>query len=279
MCLPKWLALLLLLAAVAQAESGDYLFGGGLETDSDNGLRTAVLASIGVADDTWLSGSASTSSIDLPFGRSGDVRYADIDLDHHFDTLGFSIGAAYWGDPDLLDSVDLRGSLYFKNDRMTLAGEYESRDFDFIIPATDFFAGREFAFDADAIGVRARFKLGDAFSIGLSGMQYDYSVNFVPDENRDALRLVTVSRLGLINNLVASRARVGFGLDAGLNRWELDFSTWKGALDRSRTRSITLRLLTPLRASTDIEFGLGYDDSDLYGGATFFSVYLSFYGS
>jgi len=276
---PRYLVLLLLAAGAAHAERGDYLLGGGLESDSASGLRAAILASIGIADDTWLGGSASTSKVDLPFGRRSDVVYADIDIDHHFDVLGFSIGAAYWGDPDLLHSADLRGSLYFKNDRVTLAGEYESRNFDFTIPATDLFAGREFAFDADGIGVRARFKLGAALSLGLSGMQYDYSVNFVPDENRDALRLVTVSRLGLLSNLVESRARIDFGLDAGQKRWELDFSTWKAALDRSRTRSITLRLLTPLSARTDIEFGLGHDDSELYGNVTFFSVYLYGYGS
>jgi hypothetical protein len=42
---------------------------------------------------------------------------------------------------------------------------------------------------------------------------------------------------------------------------------------------VTLRLLTPLSEKTDIEFGLGYDDSDLYGDVTFFSVYLYFYGA
>jgi hypothetical protein len=110
-------------------------------------------------------------------------------------------------------------------------------------------------------------------------MQYDYSVDFVPDENRDALRLVTVSRLGLINNLIDSRASVGFGLDVGPRRWELDLSTWEGALDQSRTRSVTLRLLTPISHQSDIEFGLGYDDSDLYGDVTFLSVYLYFYGT
>jgi hypothetical protein len=271
--------ILLLLAGVAQAQGNGFLLGGGLETDSDSGLRGAVLGSVGLAEKTWLSGSASTTSVDLPLRRSSDIVSADIELDHHFDPVGFAIGAAYWGDPDILDSVDLRASLYFKNERVTLAGEYETRDFDFIIPPTDFFSGREFVFDANGIGARARFKIGKAFSIGMSGMRYDYSVDFVPDENRDALRLVTVSRLGLINNLIDSRARIDFALDMGPQRWELDFSTWKGALDRSRTRSMTLRYLTPLGNRTDIEFGLGYDDSDLYGSITLFSVYLYFYGS
>jgi hypothetical protein len=34
----------------------------------------------------------------------------------------------------------------------------------------------------------------------------------------------------------------------------------------------------PLSDRSDIEFGLGYDASDLYGNVTFFSLFLYFYG-
>jgi hypothetical protein len=270
-----WLAL----ANVAQADSQGYMLGGGVESASNDGWRAAVLASVGLAEDTWVSAAASTSRVEVPLRGDSDIVYADIELDHYFEPLGFTIGAGYWGDPDLLDSNDLRASLYFRNDRLTLAGEFETRDFDFTIPPTDFFAGREFSFDADGIGARVRFKTVKSFSIGVSAMRYDYSVDFVPNENRDAIRLINVTRLGLINNLIDSRASIDLGLDVGPRRWELDFGTWDGALDQSRTRSVTLRLLTPLSEKTDIEFGLGYDDSDLYGDVTFFSVYLYFYGA
>jgi hypothetical protein len=270
---------LLLLAGTANADVEGYLLGGGVESDTDSGLRLAALGSVGLSKDTWLSAAVSKSTVELATGSDSNTAYADIEIDHHFDPIGFTLGAAYWGDPDVLDSVDLRASLYFRTDKITLAGEYETRDFDFIIPPSDFFAGREFAFDADGIGARARFKFNDVVSMSLSDMKYDYSVDFRPDENRDAIRLVTVSRLGLINNLIDSRAGIDFGFDVGLKRWELDFSKWKGALDGARTNSYTIRYLTPIGAKTDIEFGLGYDDSDLYGDVTFFSVYLYFYGS
>jgi hypothetical protein len=270
-----WLAL----ANVAQADSQGYMLGGGVESASNDGWRAAVLASVGLAEDTWVSAAASTSRVEVPLRGDSDIVYADIELDHYFEPLGFTIGAGYWGDPDLLDSNDLRASLYFRNDRLTLAGEFETRDFDFTIPPTDFFAGREFSFDADGIGARVRFKTVKSFSIGVSAMRYDYSVDFVPNENRDAIRLINVTRLGLINNLIDSRASIDLGLDVGPRRWELDFSTWDGALDQSRTRSVTLRLLTPLSEKTDIEFGLGNDDSDLYGDVTYFSVSWYFYGA
>lgn len=274
---PKYLWLLLA-AGSAQAEIDGYLLGAGIDADSDDGFRGSLIAGIYFSEDTFLSGGLSSSSVGLASGNNSDTLYADIELDHYLDPIGITIGAAYWGDPDLLDSVDLRSSVYYKNDKFMLAGEYEYRDFDFIIPPTQFFPGREFAFDADGFGARARYKFTDTFSMSVSGMKYDYSVDFRPNENRDAISLITVSRLGLINSLIDSRASLDFALNAGLHRWELVFSTWKGALDRSRTISLTINYLRPLSDGTDIEFGLGYDDSDVYGDVTFLSVYLYFYG-
>lgn len=275
---PKYL-LFLLVAGSAQAEIDGYLLGAGLAMDSGDGFRGSALAGVSINNDTFLSTGLSASSVDLASGRSSDLIYADIELDHFFDPLGFTIGAAYWGDPDLLASQDLRASAYYRNDRLMFAAEYEYRDFDFIIPPTRFFPGREFAFDADGFGARLRYSITTSLDVSLSAMQYDYSVDFRPDENRDAVRLLTVSRLGLINNLIDSRASLGFSLQTGQQRWGFDYSSWKGALDRSRTDSFTVNYLRPLKGTTDIEFALGYDDSDLYGGVTFFSLYLYFYGS
>ena len=49
-------------------------------------------------------------------------------------------------------------------------------------------------------------------------------------------------------------------------------------MDGGETNSATLRFLNPLGKSADVEFALGFDDSDLYGSVTFFSVFLYFYG-
>ena len=188
----KFLALLFI-AGLAQAEGGDYLLGGGVETDTANGVRGVLIAGLGLGEKTWLSTSASLGSVELGNGDESNTAYADIELDHHFDPVGIRIGAAYWGDPDNFDSVDLRGALYWQNDKVTIAGEYEYRDFDIVVPASDMFPGREFSFDADGLGLRVRFRVSENVSLGLAGMKYDYNVNFRPDENRDAARLLSVS--------------------------------------------------------------------------------------
>jgi hypothetical protein len=274
----KFLALLFV-AGLAQAASGDYLLGGGVETDTADGVRGVMIAGLGLGEETWLSTSASLGSVELGNGDESNTAYADIELDHHFGPVGIRIGAAYWGDPDNLDSVDLRGALYWQNASATIAGEYEYRDFNIVVPAFDTFPGREFSFDADGLGLRINFRLGENVSLGLSGMKYDYSVDFQPDENRDAARLLSVSRLSPINDLIDNRASINIGLNQGLKRWGLNYSTWKSAIDQSRTRSVTINYLMPLSDRSDIEFGLGYDASDLYGNVTFFSIFLYFYGS
>lgn len=275
----RWLSYLLPLfaAAAVQADSG-YMLGGGLEVDDDNGLRASAFAGLDVGNDTWLSTGIASSSIELPFDRSGDIVYADFDIDHLFDPIGVRFGVGYWGDPDLLNSTDVRAALYYRSNRFYVAGEYERRDFDFTIPPTDSFAGRELTFDAQGVGARLRYRFTDAFSVAVSGMQYDYSVDFRPDVSRDAARLVTISRLGLINSLIDSNASIDFMLDVGERRWQLEFSTWDGALDRTTTDSITLSYLHPAASRVDLEFSVGYDSSDLYGDVTFLSLFLYFYG-
>lgn len=270
--------MLLLLASNAFADGDGFLLGGGVESDTEDGVRASLLAGVGLAENTWLSGAVSKSSVELPTGRDIDNLYADLELDHLFDPVGVRVGVSYWGDSDILDSNDWRASIYWRSEKVTLSAEYEFRDFDFIVPALDLATSREFMFDADGIGARARIQLSDNVSMSLVGKSYDYSVDFLPDENRDVISLISVSRLSLINSLIESRAGFELAIDSGLRRWEFDISTWKGEIDNSRTNSFTVRYLMPMSGKSDIELGLGYDDSDLYGDVAFFSIFLYLYG-
>jgi hypothetical protein len=268
---------LLLVAGNAVAAEG-FIIGGGVERDSSDGLAGAVVADVGLTEKTWLSGTAAYNSVDVVFGRSLDTWYGDLGLDHWFDPVGVRVGVAYWGDSDVLDSNDLTGSLYVRTDKLMLSGDYEYRDFTFEIPATDFFQARTVSFDANGFGATARFDLTDNVDLSLSGMDYDYSINLRLSDNRRILELLSFSRLSLINSLVDYRAYATLGIDAGEQRWQFEIGTWKGEIDRGQTRSATIRFLTPMGDSSDIEFGLGFDDSDLYGDVTFLSVWAYFYG-
>lgn len=267
----------LLLAGNASAAEG-WIAGVGAEGDTSDGLAGVVFADVAVSEKTWLTASIGGNTVELPRRRSIDTRFGSLGIDHWFDPVGVKLEVAYWGDSDILDSRDWGGSLYWRSDRVTLAGDYEYRDFRFTIPATNQFPGRTVDFDAHGIGLTTRFELTDSVSLGFAGMTYDYSVDLRLDDNRGILDLLSFSRLSLINSLVDHSAFVTLGLDVGERNWQLEAGTWRGAVDDGTTRSATLRFLTPLGRSSDLELGIGLDDSDLYGSVTFFSVFLYFYG-
>ena len=269
--------LLFLLASNALAADG-YIVGFGIEGDAADGLSASVLTDIAVAKNTWLSAAAAKNTVELPRNDSLDSWYGDLGVDHWFDPVGIRLGVSYWGDSDTLDSKDWRSSVYWRGDKAMIAADYEFRDFRFDLPATDFFPGRTARFDANGIGLTARFNVTPSTSFSVYGMDYDYSANLRLDQNRGLLELLAFSRLSLINSLVDRRAGVRAGVESGKQYWSVDLASTKGEVDGGTTRSATLRLLTPLGNGSDVEFSLGIDDSDLYGDVTFLSVFLYFYG-
>ena len=276
MCWRSGIVLLMLAGNALAVDS--YIVGAGLEGDSADGLSATLVGDLAVTENTWLTAAIAKSKVDLPRMLVRETWYGDFGIDHWFDPVGVRLGVAYWGDSDILDSRDSRASLYWRGDKAMLAAEYEYRDFRFLLPATDFFPGRTIRFDANGIGLSTRFDLGEKVSLGLYGMDYDYSVNLRLDNNRGIRDLFSFSRLSLINSLVDYRAGMTLGLAAVQQHWELGLSSQQVAFDGSTTRSATLRLLTPMGDRGDIEFSLGVDSSDLYDTVTFLSVFLYFYG-
>jgi len=273
----KTIPLLLLASNVLAAEG--YILGFGIEGDTAEGLAASVLGDVALTGNTWLTGAVARSTADLPRRQSVESWFADLGLDHWFDPVGVRAGVAYWGDSDVLDSNDFSGSIYWRGERVTVGADYQYRDFDFEIPPFNTFPGRTIQFDANGIGLSARFALSENASLSFYGMDYDYSLDLrIEDTNRPILDLLSFSRFSLINSLVDYDVGAALGLDAGLQRWTFEFSTWKGEVDGSVTNSATIRLMTPMGDKSDVEFGLGVDDSELYGTVTFLSVYLYFYG-
>lgn len=267
-----------MIAGSALADAGDYVVGVGVEADSADALAAALFGEIAVADATWAFASIARNTAELPRRPDLETWYADIGVDHWFQPLGLRAAVAYWGDSDTFDSIDWRASLYWRSDRVTLSGEYEYRDFELNIPDFGAIPARRATFDADGFGASARFAISDDFSVSVRGIDYEYSVDISVANNPGIVDLISFSRLSLINSLVDYRAGVTFGLDDDVRHWEFNVATWRGEVDGSRTDSFTLRFLTPMGRSSDIELGLGIDESELYGQVTFFSVFLYFYG-
>ena len=258
--------------------AGEWVVGLGAQGDSADGVVGAAFGDLAVAEDTWLSASVARTAVDLGIRDSLNTWYADVGLDHNFGPMGIRVGAAYWGDNELLDSIDARFSGYFRGDDSYLGFNYEYRDFELDLPPFGVIPGREAGFSANGYGLTGRIGLSDNVGLHFGGMSYDYSVDLRLDTSRDIVDYISVSRLSLINSLVDYRANIGLGFNIGLQHIELDVAQWKGAVAGSKTNSYSLRFLAPFGDRSDIEFGLGYDDSESYGEVTIFSVYLYFYG-
>jgi hypothetical protein len=268
----------MLLANPAWAIDG-YVLGGGIESDNGDGTGLAGFADIGLSEKTRFSFLFGKNSIELPNGINLNTAYGDVGVDHYFEPVGVKMELAYWGDNDIFDSIDGRGSLYWRNDSLMLSADLEYRDFEFDIFRNDLALGQDIRFHAKGYGLSSRFRLSENVSLNLRGINYDYNVNLRLDANRRIVELLSVSRLSLINSLVSYRVSAGVGVNIGDNVVSLSYANWKGEVDGSKTNSSTVRFLTPLGKSRDIEFGVGVDDSDAYGSTTFFSVYLYFYGN
>ncbi len=269
--------ILLLLAGPAWAVEG-YIVGGGLESDSADGIAVSFIGQLKIADETWLSATLAKSTAELPRDLSLDTVFGDVGIDYWFKPIGVSASIAYWGDHNVLDSVNYRASLYWRSAKVTISGDVEYRDFELDFPATDRLPVRTTSFGAAGFGLTTRFKLSDKVSLSIYGINYDYDVNFRIEENDRILQLLSVSRLSLLNSLVDYRASASLSVDVGKRQWQLEFATWQGEADQEITKSATIRFITPLGQASDIEFGLGIDKSDVYGNTTFLSVFMYFYG-
>ncbi len=271
------LSALLALFIVVSARAEGFVVGVGAEADSVDGRAISAFGDFGVADKTWLSTTVSSYETDNVFGGMR-TTLADVGIDHWFKPVGIRLRASYWGNSDILDSVDLSTSLYFRGENFMLSADYKKRDFDFVILSGFPDLRRKVGFTADGWGLTSRFPLGKSVSLHLGGMQYDYSRNIRIQQDIDSLRFLSSSRLSMINSLIDHRVNAGLEFKFGLRSIDLTAGSWQTAVDGGKVNSFSLGFLTPLSDRTDVEFRFSYDDSENFGNTTALSVYLYYFG-
>ncbi|MFQ5609348.1 MAG: hypothetical protein ACE5F8_03670 [Woeseiaceae bacterium] len=271
-------ALNLFVTPAAIADKGDFILGVGVEADDVDGVAASLFGDFSVGERTWITATAARNEVELSPGVESGTWFGSLDLDHYFKPAGIRIGVSYWGDSDILDSIDVRGSLYTRGDRGTLAFEYEHRSFEFDLPPIDLLPRAFVPFNANGFGLSGQFNVSDSVNLHLRGMKYEYDVE---RRSPDAVRIVdflSISRLSLLSSLIDWQVGAGIGFDVGLKRWQLDVARWRGSIDGGDNQSVTVRFLTPMTNRTDIEIGLGFDSSELHGDVIVASLFLYFYG-
>jgi len=132
-------------------------------------------------------------------------------------------------------------------------------------------------FSAKGYGLTGRLKTSDRTSVYLGGMNYDYSRRIGLQPETDRLRFLAISRISLMNSLIDYRVSGGVEIEFGERRMDLRYSHWKTAVFKGQVDSLGVGWLTPMGNSADIEFRLAVDDSDEFGRATVFSIFLYLY--
>ncbi len=270
-------SVLLCLACNGSVLAASYILGLGAATDSEDGRAISAFGDFGIRENTWLSatiGSTDTSGIAGGFSTT----FADVGIDHYFNPVGIRIGGAHWGDPDILDSDDVRAAFYYRDDIASFSADYERRNFDFVFGSDLLRDRRKAEFHADGWGLTSRIQFGDRITARLSGMHYGYSQNIRLQPDIDILRFLSASRLSLMNSLIDYRINAGVEFRFGLRSIDVSVGSWKTAVDQGKVDSYTIGFLTPMSDRTDIEFRLSFDDSENFGNTTALTVYLYYFG-
>jgi hypothetical protein len=268
---------LLCLVCNANAVAEGYILGIGVAADSEDGFAFSVFGDFGIRENTWLSATIGSTETEALVGGFSTTFY-DVGIDHYFNPIGIRLSGAYWGDSNILDSDDVRASLYYRDEIASFSADYERRNFDFVFGADLPLGRRKAEFHADGWGMTNRVQFGDRYTFRLSGMQYGYSRNIRIQRDIDVLRFLSASRLSLINSLIDYRINAGVEYRFGLRSVDVSAGTWKTAVDQSKVDSYTIGFLTPMTDRTDIEFRLSFDDSESFGNTTSLTVYLYYFG-
>jgi len=267
---------LAILACCTNAHAEGYVLGLGVDGDSAEGRSISAFGDFGVGEETWLAVMANSSRTE-GFLRSNDTILADVGIDHWFDPVGVRFGATYWGNSDILDSRDLRASVYARGKVGSFSLDYQKRNFEFDLQS-DLLRGRTVEFSADGVGFSTRLSLGENLSFQLGGMSFDYSRNLRIQPDIDVLAFVSASRLSMVNSLIDDRINAGLDFKFGLRSIDVTVGRWQTAVDGSEVDSYSIGFLTPVSDRVDMEFRLALDESETFGQTTSFSFYVYYFG-
>lgn len=268
-----WISLLLI---SSNAIADGYVIGIGADGDSAGGRSVAAIADFSIGERTWLSLAGGSTRTDGVI-RDNETMIGGLGVDVFFDPVGFRLGGAYWGDPDILDSRDARASIYLKGDVGSLSLDYEKRNFEFDLQS-DLLRGNTVTFSADGWGFSSRLAFGEKVSIFAGGMRYDYSRNLRIQQDVDVLAFISRSRLSMINSLIDDYFNAGLEFEFGLRSIDVTATQWQTAIDGSTIDSYSIGFLTPVSDRFDAEFRISFDESETFGRATALSVYLYYFG-
>jgi hypothetical protein len=254
----------------------------GLGAQVDEDSSDSVLATVnwGVTRSTWLLFSAARSR--SPAERA-DVSAQSLvaGVDHRFGLVGVTFQIERWGDSDVLESDELRGSFYIQQERLRIAFSHERRDIDIPFTLTGPLGGtvrRTATLSADSFGLSVRVQPAERWQLYFGATEHDYERDLAPLPRIDRLNLLSTSALTLANSFVDHERMLGFERELGRTLLNVSFREDHSAIDGSKLETIEAGLLWPISRRIDVEVNLGSGRSDLLGSGLYGGVLLLIYG-
>ncbi len=252
---------------------------GGVQSDDAGGVGTYLGLDYGLTEKDWLTLTASyTESAD----ELADIttRFVGASLDHDFGRISVTGGMEYWGDPDEIDSIDLKASVSFEAGswRITAFGERRNVNVTFrFINVLGVLVDRTEDLDVNGLGGRLRYRGEGPWSFHLSHTDYEYSrdprlLNFL-----FRFRLLSASALTIANGFFerSSSTGVEYAFTDANTYLFFNFNHDKGAVDQLETNTYSLGVVTPVADRWDIEVRAGITEADdlddsFFGGIGFY---------
>ena len=254
----------------------------GLGAQVDEDSSDSVLATVnwGVTRSTWLLFSAARSR--SPAERA-DISAQSLvaGVDHRFGLVGVTFQVERWGDSDVLESDELRGSFYIQQERLRIALNHERRDIDIPFTLTGPLGGtvrRTAQLSADSFGLSVRVQPAERWQLYFEATEHDYERDLALLPRIDRLNLLSTSALTLANSFVDHERMLGFERELGRTLLNVSFREDRSAIDGSKLETIEAGVLWPISRRIDVEVNLGSGRSDLVDSGLYGGVLLLIYG-
>jgi hypothetical protein len=259
---------------------GAWMLGLGAQVDEDGGDSLQGTMYVGVGPSTWLLLGAGRSS--SPADRADiEANTLSIGVDHRFANVGFTFDVAQWGDSGVLETQDLKGSVYFDRERWRIGFGYETGDIEIPFTLTGPLGGtlrRTAEVSSDAFSVDARIDLGPHWQMYLRLAEHDYErdLNVLP--RIDSFNLLSTSTLTLANSFLDYERSVALEREIGRVSLNMRFATDRSAIDHSKFDTLEGAALFPIGARSDLEFNVGHGRSDFFGSGWYGGLLFLIYG-
>lgn len=265
----------------APANATDWVLGGGLGFDEQDGRALSGLVDVGVTDSTWVGLSLGRTEVDS-FGDTIESRSANLSVTQRFGNFGVRASAGVWGDPDALESTDLGLGVFYSGPSWYFGVDAERRDLELtftFLPDNPNVGpvNREANATADGIGARIRYQTENRTRFTLAGRTYDYDRDLNRLTALEFIRRLTPTTLLLSDSLRDSSVSLSLEQEFGEHIVGLELSRDELGVGEVDIDGVALNWLLPAGQRSDLEFIVGVSDSDDTESAWYLQAFYYFY--